>query len=284
MSTETLSSSNSPVASGLGGDGRVGVWPDAVEAAAKYQSPEWALVWHDEFERNGLPDPAKWTFEEGRVRNNEAQFYTAAREANASISDGCLSLVARREIWEGADYTSASITTKGRFDFTYGKLQMRARVPAGRGTWPALWTIAADYPHHPWPGCGEIDLMEHVGFLPNRFHYTVHTEAYNHVRKIQRGAFEELDPVADAGFRDYGLIWSRDRLEWFADGVKVFEYRDDGTGPDVWPFFRPQYLLISLAVGGSWGGMEGIDETAFPAALEIEHVRVWQLPEPERSR
>jgi Beta-glucanase/Beta-glucan synthetase len=184
--------------------------------------------------------------------------------------------------WEGAHYTSASLTTRDRFAFVYGKIEIRARVPGGRGTWPALWMLGAGYPRVPWPLCGEIDLMEHVGFDPNRLHFTVHTAAYNHNQRTHRGT-SIVVPDATAQFHRYGLIWTPERLEWFFNGEKVFEFANEGTGPEVWPFDAPHFLLINLAIGGAWGGQQGIDETVFPARFRVDYVRVWQrAPAPDR--
>jgi beta-glucanase (GH16 family) len=266
-----------PPAPGLGGNLSARVIRDTA-AEARYHAAAWQPVWQDNFTTDGLPDPARWNYEEGRVRNEEAQYYVAKREANARVSGGVLRITARKESWQGADYTSASLTTRDRFAFTRGKLEIRARVPGGRGTWTALWLLAQDHPQVPWPQCGEIDLMEHVGFMPERFHYTVHTDAHNHMIKTQLGTFEDVSAEALSEFRDYGLIWSDDRLEWFVNGLKIFEYVNTGAGSAVWPFSRPQYLLLSLAIGGSWGGSQGIDDSLFPATLEIAHVRVWQQP------
>jgi beta-glucanase (GH16 family) len=270
--------SPSPSPAGLGGSLSAQRTRDTA-AEARYVDPTWTLVWGDDFTNDGLPDPTRWNYEQGRVRNEEAQFYVAAREANSRISGGVLQITARKEPWQDAHYTSASLTTRDRFAFTRGKLEVRARVPGGRGSWTALWLLAEDHPQVPWPQCGEIDLMEHVGFMPERFHYTVHTDAHNHMLKTQLGTFEDVAPATLAEFRDYGLIWSEDRLEWFVDGRKIFEYVNTGTGSAVWPFSRPQYLLLSLAIGGSWGGSQGIDDSIFPATLEIAHVRIWQQPE-----
>lgn len=264
---------------GLGGGGSSQGWADAAEAAVRYQSPQWQLIWQDEFVQPGLPDPQRWTYEYGRVRNREAQYYTRGRLENAAIEDGHLVITARRENWEGAEYTSASLTTQNTFAFTYGKVEVRAKVPPGRGTWPAIWTLGTQRAQTGWPECGEIDLMEYVGFDPDHFHFTVHTGAYNHRRGNQRGAKRPVAQSSEA-FHTFGLLWTPERLEWFFDGEKVFEYRNEGTGHRAWPFDLPQYLIVNLAIGGAWGGQHGIDDSIFPARFLVDYVRVWQLPTP----
>lgn len=260
-------------AQGLGGKSEAGI-ADEAASVARYRSANWKPLWSDEFDQPGLPDAKKWGYEKGLVRNGEKQYYTEARPENANIAGGQLVITARREPWEGAEYTSASLTTKGKFDFTYGKIEIRAQVPKGKGMWPALWTLGANVPKAGWPGCGEIDIMEFVGFEPDRVHFTVHTKAFNHQTKTQRGT---RIPVKEAWkeFHTYGLLWSPERIEWFFDGKPVFAFTNDGQGPDHWPFDLPQYLIMNLAVGGSWGGQQGIDETMFPATFRIDYVRAW---------
>jgi beta-glucanase (GH16 family) len=247
-----------------------------VEAAARrYEDPAWRLLWQDDFDGTGAPDAARWTYEKGRVRNNESQYYTVDRRENARQDRGQLVITARREAWEGAVCTSASLTTEGRFGFKYGKVEVRAKLPTGRGTWPALWMLGENFRKVGWPLCGEIDIMEHVGFDPDRLHFTVHTKAFNHVKKTAVGRAVSLaNPHAD--FHRFGLIWTPERIEWFLDGRKVHEFANDGLGVTHWPFDAPHYLLINLAIGGDWGGQKGIDEAIFPVEYRIDYVRVWQ--------
>lgn len=260
---------------GLGGSDAAGA-ADAEEAAARYADPAWRLIWHDEFDGpSPAPDPAKWTYEHGLIRNREAQFYTVDRRENARVEDGQLVVVAHREPWESAAYTSASLTTEGLFAMRYGKIEIRARVPGGRGTWPAWWMLGTSHRVVGWPLCVEIDLMEHVGFAPDRVHFTVHTAAYNHTRGTHRGTSIVVPDAAEA-FHRYGLIWSPERLEWFFNGEKVFAFANEGTGPEAWPFDEPHYLIVNLAIGGAWGGQRGIDETVFPAEFRVDYVRVWE--------
>ncbi len=261
---------------GLGAKAANAFHAGPAEAAARYASPDWVMLWHDEFDRGTMVSPEKWAYEVGRVRNNEAQYYTEARPENARVADGDLIVTGRREPWKGADYTSASVTTRGKFAFTYGKVEIRAQIPTGRGTWPALWLLG-DTKKYGWPECGEIDLMENVGFDPQKIHFTTHTGAFNHVIGTQRG-YAVVLPHPWAEFHRYGLIWTPQRLEYFLDGEKVSEFVNDGQGHSHWPFDAPMYLIVNLALGGGWGGQQGIDTRIFPVEYRIDYVRVWQAP------
>lgn len=248
---------------------------DGAAAAARYAATDWRLIWRDEFDRPGAPDSAKWSYERGLIRNREAQYYTAGRPENARVEGGHLVITARREPWEGAQYTSASVISQGKFSFQYGKLEIRAKIPTGRGAWPALWLLGVNFPTAGWPRCGEIDLMENVGYDPDRIHFTVHTAAFNHVKKTGVGRAITVPRPYDT-FHVFGLIWTAERIEFFCDGRKVHEFANDGRGSDHWPFDQPFYLLMNLAVGGAWGGQKGIDEMIFPLEYRIDYVRVWQ--------
>lgn len=248
---------------------------DETAAAQRYTAADWRLIWSDEFDRPGAPDPAKWGYEHGRIRNGEAQFYTRDRRENARVEGGHLVISARREPWEGAAITSASVISQGKFSFQYGKLEIRAQIPTGRGAWPALWLLGDNWQQAGWPRCGEIDLMENVGYDPDRVHFTVHTQAFNHTKNTGVGrAITLTRPYAD--FHVYGLIWTAERIEFFCDGRKVHEFRNDGAGVDHWPFDQRFFLLMNLAIGGAWGGQKGIDEAIFPLEYRIDYVRVWQ--------
>ncbi|MEN9841866.1 MAG: Beta-glucanase precursor, partial [Verrucomicrobiota bacterium] len=258
------------------------------EARERYASRDWVLKWGDEFDQPGRPDPARWNYEVGRVRNGEAQYFTLDRPENARVADGQLIITARKEPYEGAHYTSASLTTLDRYAFTYGKIEIRAQVPAGRGTWAALWTLADYAPNRDgvykrngegsrWPRGGEIDLLEYVGMHPEQLFFTVHTEAYNHTRGTQRGHnIRQTRPWTE--FHRYGVVWSPERIEWFFNGERVFTFTKESDDPARWPFDAAQYLILNLAIGGGWGGQQGIDDTIFPSEFRIDYVRIWQRP------
>jgi beta-glucanase (GH16 family) len=264
-----------------------------VAAAPSMCGADWQLVWSDEFDRDGLPDPAKWNFEEGFIRNQELQYYSRARTENARVEQGVLILEARKEKFpnprfradapgnrwqeqrEFAQYTSASVTTKGLASWTYGRVEVRAKLPTGRGTWPAIWMLGTNISQVGWPACGEIDIMEHVGHEPDAVHANVHTRGYNHTRKSGRGKRLSLPRAADE-FHVYALEWTPERLDFVLDGEKFFSLENDGQGVDSWPFDASQYLILNLAIGGAWGGQQGVDDSIFPQCFLIDYVRVYR--------
>ena len=234
----------------------------------------WTLVFSDEFDRPGALDPAKWGYETGYIRNKEAQFYTSRLE-NVRVEAGNLVIEGRREAHEGFGYTSASVNTLGRFEFLYGRVEVRAKLPTGNGAWPAIWMLGVNRAQVGWPTCGEIDIMENVGFDPLRIHASVHTSAYNHTIGTQKTASVGVaDPSDD--FHVYAMEWYADRIDVFVDGQKYFTFRNEGTGSRTWPFDQPHYLLINLAIGGSWGGQKGIDDSRFPHRYVIDYVRIYR--------
>jgi beta-glucanase (GH16 family) len=246
------------------------------------------LIWSDEFNYTGAPDPKRWTNEVGYIRNNEAQFYTAGRPENARVENGKLVIEARKENFPlpararaargrtNATYTSASLTTRGLAEFKYGRIEVRAKLPRGRGVWPAAWLLGTDRSKG-WPRCGEIDVMEYVGFDTNTIHANIHTAKYNHVRGTGKGDKLRVEaPFND--FHVYAIEWRADRIDFFVDDKKYFTYaKEPNAGEDVWPFDKPFYLILNLAIGGAWGGQKGIDDSIFPQRYEIDYVRVYAL-------
>ncbi|MDX2187321.1 MAG: glycoside hydrolase family 16 protein [Opitutaceae bacterium] len=245
------------------------------EAARRYASSDWRLVWSEEFDQGTAPSASIWSHEEGHLRNRELQYYTKGRLENVKVADGVLQIKALREAYSGAHYTSASLHTRGKKEFLYGKLEVRAKIPTGRGAWPAIWTLGSI--KEKWPRNGEIDLMENVGWDPEKLHFTVHTAEYNHARGNHKSrAIHIAKPWEE--FHTYGLIWTPDKIELFYDGQKVLEYLNEKRGPDQWPFDHPQYLLLNIAVGGAWGGRNGVDDAIFPLEMQVDYVRYWQSP------
>ncbi len=247
----------------------------AEPAIGPEQSPAgWTLVFSDEFDRPGAPDPAKWGYETGYIRNGEKQYYTT-RSENVRVEGGHLVIEGRKEAYQGYAYTSASVNTEGRFELLYGRVEVRAKLPTGNGSWPAIWMLGTNRREAGWPACGEIDIMEHVGFDPLRIHGTVHTAAYNHVKGTQKGATVNVaDPWSQ--FHVYAMEWHADRIEMFVDGQRYFTFRNEGTGSQAWPFDKPHYLLVNFAIGGSWGGQKGIDDSRYPQQYLIDYVRVYE--------
>jgi beta-glucanase (GH16 family) len=172
------------------------------------------------------------------------------------------------------------VTSRGKVTWRYGRIEVRAKLPTGRGTWPAIWMLGTGQRGHEqrrvgWPACGEIDIMENVGFAPNVIHANVHTAKYNHVKGNGKGAKITVEKPYDA-FHVYAIEWNKDRIDFFVDDKKYFTYENEGTGTDAWPFDSPHYLILNIAIGGSWGGQHGIDDTIFPQEMLIDYVRVYQ--------
>lgn len=238
------------------------------------QSPG-KLLWSDEFLKDGRPDPTIWSYDTGQVYNNEKQFYPVDRPENSRVENGRLIIEARKDGFEGHPITSARLVTRDKKEILYGRVEVRAKVPTGRGTWPAIWMLGTNLKEVGWPDCGEIDIMEFVGHDPDRLHFNVHTKAFNHVKKTNKEAKIAVPKVWSA-FHTYTLDWTPERLDWHLDGKRVFTYKKPPNATlDEWPFDAPQYLLLNLAIGGNWGGEKGIDDAIFPAKFEIDYVRVY---------
>ncbi|TVR50581.1 MAG: glycoside hydrolase family 16 protein [Puniceicoccaceae bacterium] len=235
----------------------------------------WELVWAEEFDQGPAPDPRHWTYEVGFIRNREAQYYTRDLRENARIEEGFLVIEARHDPEAEHPITSASLTTEGRVSFLYGRIEVRARVPTGNGVWPAIWMLGENIRRVGWPRCGEIDIMEYVGFDPHRLHGNIHVDAYNHTRGTGRGASLLLERPWE-NFHCYAIEWSPERIDFFIDDHRYFSYENEGTGEAVWPFDAPHYLILNLAIGGGWGGRHGIDKALFPHRFEIDYVRHYQ--------
>ncbi len=248
-------------------------------------SQNWVLSWADEFDYTGLPDSALWTYDVGGGGwgNRELQYYTEKRAQNARVDGTALIIEAHKESGFSRDYTSARLVSKGRGDWTYGRIEVRAKLPKGRGTWPAIWMLptASSYGNGRWPDTGEIDIMEHVGHNPNTVHATVHTDRFNHLNNTQQGGQIHISDATEA-FHDYVAEWSPQEIEFSVDGTVFFRFFNANTGWPAWPFDRPFHLLMNIAVGGTWGGVQGVDDSIFPQQLVVDHVRVYRyagLPE-----
>lgn len=233
------------------------------------------LIWSDEFNYKGLPDSTKWNYDVGGdgYGNNEAQFYTKSRLENARVENGNLIIEARKENWEKNKYTSARLLTKGKFSFQYGTVEVRAKLPKGRGTWPAIWMMSENMKK--WPDDGELDIMEHIGFNQGYIHASVHTKKYNHIIGTQK---TDTLIVKDASekFHVYKADWTPEKIDVYIDDQKFFTYENKEKTYEAWPFDQPYFIILNLAVGGFWGGKEGIDDTIFPQKYEIDYVRVYQ--------
>jgi beta-glucanase (GH16 family) len=237
------------------------------------------LVWSDEFDKDGLPNPEKWGYEKGYVRNQELQYYTVSRKENAEVKEGHLVITARRDNavidGEAREITSASLITRGKGDWQTGRIEVSAKVPPGLGTWPAVWMMPTKSKYGGWPKGGEIDIMEYVGYEPNKIYFNLHTSKYNHTRGTGRGSSINLDkPHED--FHVFFFYWFEDHIDWFVDDKKVFTVKNDEPGWEAWPLDQEFYLILNFAFGGAWGASKGVNRDALPIEYRIDYVRVFQ--------
>jgi len=236
----------------------------------------WQMVWQDEFDTDGAPDPTKWTYEIGRGPNGdgwgnaELQTYTDS-EGNIIIEDGVLKITARQS---GNTFSSARIITKGLFEQAYGKFEARMKMPYGPGIWPAFWLLGADIEQNPWPQCGEIDIMEYRGQEPHVIHGSVHGPGYSGGSPVTKSYGFENDRF-DADFHVFTIEWTEDYIYYLVNGVIYQEITpDDVSDKGEWVFDHPFFILLNLAVGGNYVGFPTV-ETVFPQTLEVDWVRVY---------
>jgi beta-glucanase (GH16 family) len=250
------------------------------------------LVWSDEFDgpEGAPPDSAKWTRElgDGTAQgipgwgNGELQCYTDELENAALDGAGSLVLTARRRAQPSARcaYTSARLVTKGKLELAHGRIEACIRVPRGRGLWPAFWALGANIDRAPWPACGEIDVMEHVGRSPRRVLGTIHGPGYSG----ESGFGGVVDMAADLAddFHVFAVDWEPGLLVWTLDSSPYHAARPENVAPNEWVFEHPFFLVVNLAVGGTFGGEVG-DDTEFPQSMSVEYVRVYELSSDDAS-
>ncbi|KAF0131013.1 MAG: bglA1 [Bacteroidetes bacterium] len=238
---------------------------------------ETSPFWFDEFDYQGLPDPLKWGYDIGGSGwgNNELQYYTDDIK-NVVVGDGVLSINAIKEVREGKNYTSTRLVSKFKGDLLYGRVEVRAKVPAGRGTWPAIWMLPTDWEYGGWPSSGEIDIMEHVGYDLNKIHISTHSEAYYWRIGTQRTATKVIEN-ATTEFHLYRIDWTPYAIRGYIDDVHIFTSVNDGTGYKAWPFDKRFHLILNVAIGGDWGGQQGVDDTIFPVSMEVDYVRFFKM-------
>lgn len=234
------------------------------------EGPEgYTLVWNDEFEGETLG--GDWTYEiqgPGWV-NNELQNYVSNGGVTV-VSNGTLKINLKKD---GKNINSARIYAKRSQGWKYGYVEARIKLPKGKGTWPAFWMMPVNFTA--WPADGEIDIMEEVGYNPNVVHSTIHCNKYNNTGTAIESAHTTV-PTAQTEFHVYAMDWTADRMVFYVDGEPLLTYRNDGSGKDAWPFDSPFYIILNLAWGGGWGGLQGVDESCLPATMEVDYVRVFQ--------
>ncbi len=237
--------------------------------------PNYVLVWADEFNSGVAPDASKWNYDIGTGSNgwgnNESQFYTN-RPTNVSISDGILRITARKEAFSGSAYTSTRMKTQDKYSFTYGRVEVRAKLPTGKGTWPAIWMLGNNIPTVGWPACGEIDIMEHVGNQQDMVHNSIHTPSsfgntQNTSKRTVEGVSEE--------FHIYSMEWTKESIVFMIDNQPTYTYKPSAKTPSTWPFDAPQFIILNVAMGGGFGG--AIDPAFVSSTMEIDYVRVYQV-------
>lgn len=237
----------------------------------------WNLVWNDEFNGDSI-DRSKWTVIEVAAgwMNREKQAYVDDPK-NIRLKDGKLIIEAHINKEATPPITSARLDTFLGGHWTYGRYEVRAKLPQGKGTWPAIFMFANKNINSVmgWPMSGEIDIMEHVGHMPKKIHGTIHCSDYNHPMHTEKQGTTMLETAFDE-FHTYGIDWYPDKIDIFVDDIYYYTFPNEMKDYKSWPFYKDFYLILCLAVGGSWGGQEGVDESAFPAKMEIDWVRVYQ--------
>lgn len=244
-----------------------------------YISPEsyagYQLVWQDEFAGTAI-DGNSWTFEEGGHGwgNAELQYYTKRAE-NAYLANGKLVIEARRENYSGSTYTSARLTTQGKREFMFGRIDIRAKLPKGQGIWPALWMLGDDFKTVGWPACGEIDIMEVLGHEPNKTYGTIHwgNQGASSSQKTTGSLTLKQDDFSQK-YYVFSLVWRQNRLEWYVDDVLFFTTTNQNVAGS-YPFNKPFFFIFNVAVGGNWPGAPNAS-TTFPQQMQVDYVRVFQ--------
>ena len=232
------------------------------------------LVWQDEFDVDGAPDPANWNYDLGNGSNgwgnSESQFYTD-RTDNVNIANGILTITAKKESLSGFEYTSTRMKTQGLREFTYGRIDVRAKLPEGGGTWPAIWTLGSSIETIGWPACGEIDIMEHVGNNQGVVQSAIHNNS-SFGATVNKGDISVAD--ASSEFHVYSMNWSPDQISFLVDDVVYYTYNPSTKNADTWPFDADQFIILNVAMGGTFGG--AIDPAFVESTMEVDYVRYYQ--------
>ena len=231
------------------------------------------LVFSDEFDFDGSPDETKWGYEVGTGSNGwgngEKQYYTD-RSENVKVEDGFLKITAKKEDYKGSKYTSARLLTEGKFDFTYGRVEVRAKLPFGEGTWPAIWMLGSNIRTVSWPACGEIDIMEHWGHNQGIVQSALHTPSS--FGDTKNHGSQHISDVSTA-FHVYAVEWDDYEIVFSVDGVVHYTYKPANKNSETWPFDANHFLILNVAMGGSWFTIEPSFESS---TMEIDYVRIYQ--------
>lgn len=232
------------------------------------------IAWADEFDYTGAPDPAKWDYDaaDSGKWNEELQIYTQARE-NSFVKDGSLTISARKDA--KGKWSSARLYTRGKAAWTYGYIEVRAKLPQGKGTWPAIWMMPSMDSYGAWPASGELDIMEHVGFEQDKIHTSVHTADYNHRKSTHKTRTANV-PNVTTEFHAYAVEWTDKAIFFYVDGEPFYYFAKEKSGFAAWPFDKPFYLILNVAMGGIWGGMQGMDPKLDRADMTVDYVRVYR--------
>lgn len=244
---------------------------------------ELQLVWSDEFDYTGFPDSTKWAYDIGDGcpelcgwGNNELQYYTHKKLENARVADGVLTIEVHKEKIATREFTSTKLVTRGKQDWKYGRFEIRAKLPTTRGVWSAIWMMPTDPSiYGGWPKCGEIDIMENVGFDADTVEASAHTGSYYFTVGTQKHNRIAV-PDSDINFHVYSLEWTETEYRVFVDETLYFTFKNEGTGFMEWPFDQKFYLILNIAYGGNWGAAKGLDIDSLPQKMEIDYVRVYQ--------
>ena len=261
------------------------VVPKATGYEYDRESLTYDLVWSDEFDGDEL-NTDDWTYEIGMGQwgwgNNELQSYTNGD--NATVKDGILTIELRKEKGEngGDKYTSTRIKTANSHCWKYGKIEMSAKLPSGKGTWPAFWMMPKESAYGGWPDSGEIDIMEFVGYTPGIIYNTIHCDAFNGADGTQKGFGSRIEDCSEA-FHTYAVEWLPDKMIFTVDGEETFTYDPNEfakpAGKSQWPYDKEFYIILNFAWGGNWGGARGTDDSVLPQTYQIDYVRVYQSKE-----
>ncbi|WP_019135884.1 glycoside hydrolase family 16 protein [Cellulomonas massiliensis] len=232
------------------------------------------VIWSQEFNgaAGSAPDPAVWSYDTGAGGwgNNELQTYTTSRSNSQLDGNGNLVITARRE---GSGYTSARLHTNDKVELKYGRIEARIQIPRGQGIWPAFWMLGGDFPQTSWPSSGEIDVMENVGYEPHRVHGTVHGPGYSGGSGIT-GMYQHPQGWSFADtFHTFAIDWRPGQITWFVDGVQFHQVTRASVGSNAWVFDKPYFLILNVAVGGSWPGYPDAS-TTFPQQMKVDWIRV----------